>query len=83
MLKHYKGRMTPWIACFLIVLGSWSEALKVSKEDKNRIKKALNPVRARVTNIIDAKKNHCNEFSDKILEKNEEFYPEMTGIRSF
>jgi len=54
------------------------QALKVSKDKIES--KGVKSVRARVTNIVDElpEKITVNEFSDKILEKMKEFYPEMT-----
>ena len=52
--------------------------LKSAKTKSNQ--KGVKSVRARVTNIVDElpEKITVNEFSDKILEKMKEFYPEMT-----
>lgn len=76
---YYKGRMMHH-GCLLFdvdmtVLG---DALKVS-EDKIE-SKGIKSVRARVTNIIDElpEKITVNEFSDKILAKMKETYPDMT-----
>ncbi|MCK1199475.1 lipoate--protein ligase [Streptococcus uberis] len=76
---YYKGRMMHH-GCLLFdvdmtVLG---DALKVSKDKIES--KGIKSVRARVTNIIDElpEKITVNEFSDKILAKMKETYPDMT-----
>lgn len=76
---YYKGRMMHH-GCLLFdvdmtVLG---DALKVSKDKIES--KGIKSVRARVTNIIDElpEKITVNEFSDKILTKMKETYPDMT-----
>lgn len=76
---YYKGRMMHH-GCLLFdvdmtVLGY---ALKVSKDKIES--KGIKSVRARVTNIIDElpEKITVNEFSDKILAKMKETYPDMT-----
>ncbi|EGJ27165.1 lipoate--protein ligase [Streptococcus porcinus] len=76
---YYKGRMMHH-GCLLFdvdmtVLG---DALKVSKD--KIASKGIKSVRARVTNILDElpEKITVTEFSDKILEKMKETYPEMT-----
>lgn len=76
---YYKGRMMHH-GCLLFdvdmtVLG---DALKVSKDKIES--KGIKSVRARVTNIIDElpDKITVNEFSDKILAKMKETYPDMT-----
>ena len=67
---YYKGRMMHH-GCLLfdVDMSVLGQALKGVKS-----------VRARVTNIVDElpEKITVNEFSDKILEKMKEFYPEMT-----
>lgn len=75
---YYKGRMMHH-GCLLFdvdmtVLG---DALKVSKDKIES--KGIKSVRARVTNIIDElpEKITVNEFSDKILAKMKETYPDM------
>lgn len=76
---YYKGRMMHH-GCLLFdvdmtVLG---DALKVSKDKIES--KGIKSVRARVTNILDElpEKITVNEFSDKILAKMKETYPDMT-----
>lgn len=76
---YYKGRMMHH-GCLLFdvdmtVLG---DALKVSKDKIES--KGIKSVRARVTNIIDElpEKITVNEFSDKIIAKMKETYPDMT-----
>ncbi|CAM4191996.1 lipoate--protein ligase [Streptococcus penaeicida] len=76
---YYKGRMMHH-GCLLFdvdmtVLG---DALKVSKDKIES--KGIKSVRARVTNILNElpEKITVNEFSDKILEKMKETYPDMT-----
>lgn len=76
---YYKGRMMHH-GCLLFdvdmtVLG---DALKVSKDKIES--KGIKSVSARVTNIIDElpEKITVNEFSDKILAKMKETYPDMT-----
>lgn len=76
---YYKGRMMHH-GCLLFdvdmtVLG---DALKVSKDKIES--KGIKSVRARVTNILDElpEKITVNEFSDKILTKMKETYPDMT-----
>lgn len=76
---YYKGRMMHH-GCLLFdvdmtVLG---DALKVSKDKIES--KGIKSVRARVTNILDElpEKITVNEFSDKILVKMKETYPDMT-----
>lgn len=76
---YCKGRMMHH-GCLLFdvdmtVLG---DALKVSKDKIES--KGIKSVRARVTNIIDElpEKITVNEFSDKILAKMKETYPDMT-----
>lgn len=76
---YYKGRMMHH-GCLLFdvdmtVLG---DTLKVSKDKIES--KGIKSVRARVTNIIDElpEKITVNEFSDKILAKMKETYPDMT-----
>lgn len=76
---YYKGRMMHH-GCLLFdvdmtVLG---DALKVSKDKIES--KGIKSVRARVTNIIDElpEKITVKEFSDKILAKMKETYPDMT-----
>ncbi|MTB69481.1 lipoate--protein ligase [Streptococcus uberis] len=76
---YYKGRMMHH-GCLLFdvdmtVLG---DALKVSKDKIES--KGIKSVRARVTNILDElpEKISVNEFSDKILAKMKETYPDMT-----
>lgn len=76
---YYKGRMMHH-GCLLFdvdmtVLG---DALKVGKDKIES--KGIKSVRARVTNIIDElpEKITVNEFSDKILAKMKETYPDMT-----
>ena len=57
---------------------SWPSPQKISKDKIES--KGVKSVRARVTNIVDElpEKITVNEFSDKILEKMKEFYPDMT-----
>lgn len=76
---YYKGRMMHH-GCLLFdvdmtVLG---DALKVSKDKIES--KGIKSVRARVTNILSElpEKITVNEFSDKILDKMKETYPDMT-----
>lgn len=76
---YYKGRMMHH-GCLLFdvdmtVLG---DALKVSKDKIES--KGIKSVSARVTNILDElpEKITVNEFSDKILAKMKETYPDMT-----
>lgn len=76
---YYKGRMMHH-GCLLFdvdmtVLG---DALKVGKDKIES--KGIKSVRARVTNIIDElpEKITVKEFSDKILAKMKETYPDMT-----
>lgn len=76
---YYKGRMMHH-GCLLFdvdmtVLG---DALKVSKDKIES--KGIKSVRARVINILDElpEKITVNEFSDKILAKMKETYPDMT-----
>lgn len=76
---YYKGRMMHH-GCLLFdvdmtVLGN---ALKVSKDKIES--KGIKSVRARVTNILGElpEKITVNEFSDKILAKMKETYPDMT-----
>lgn len=76
---YYKGRMMHH-GCLLFdvdmtVLG---DALKVGKDKIES--KGIKSVRARVTNILDElpEKITVNEFSDKILAKMKETYPDMT-----
>lgn len=76
---YYKGRMMHH-GCLLFdvdmtVLG---DALKVSKDKIES--KGIKSVRARVTNILDElpEKITVNEFSDKILAKMKDTYPDMT-----
>lgn len=76
---YYKGRMMHH-GCLLFdvdmtVLG---DALKVSKDKIES--KGIKSVRARVTNILGElpEKITVNEFSDKILAKMKETYPDMT-----
>lgn len=76
---YYKGRMMHH-GCLLFdvdmtVLG---DALKVSKDKIES--KGIKSVRARVTNILNElpEKITVNEFSDKILDKMKETYPDMT-----
>ncbi|MGI1767551.1 lipoate--protein ligase [Streptococcus uberis] len=76
---YYKSRMMHH-GCLLFdvdmtVLG---DALKVSKDKIES--KGIKSVRARVTNILDElpEKITVNEFSDKILAKMKETYPDMT-----
>lgn len=76
---YYKGRMMHH-GCLLFdvdmtVLGN---ALKVSKDKIES--KGVKSVRARVTNILDQlpEKITVQEFSDKILDKMKETYPDMT-----
>ena len=76
---YYKGRMMHH-GCLLfdVDMSVLGQALKVSKDKIES--KGVKSVRARVTNIVDElpKKITVNEFSDKILEKMKEFYPDMT-----
>ena len=76
---YYKGRMMHH-GCLLfdVDMSVLGQALKVSKDKIES--KGVKSVRARVTNIVDElpEKITVNEFSDKILEKMKEFYPEMT-----
>ena len=76
---YYKGRMMHH-GCLLfdVDMSVLGQALKVSKDKIES--KGVKSVRARVTNIVDELPEKCtvNEFSDKILEKMKEFYPEMT-----
>ncbi|MGT2829084.1 lipoate--protein ligase [Streptococcus hillyeri] len=76
---YYKGRMMHH-GCLLFdvdmtVLG---DALKVSKDKIES--KGVKSVRARVTNILNElpEKITVNEFSDKLLDKMKEHYPDMT-----
>ena len=76
---YYKGRMMHH-GCLLFdvdmtVLGN---ALKVSKDKIES--KGIKSVRARVTNILNElpEKITVQEFSDKILDKMKETYPDMT-----
>ena len=76
---YYKGRMMHH-GCLLfdVDMSVLGQALKVSKDKIES--KGVKSVRARVTNIVDElpEKITVNEFSDKILEKMKEFYPDMT-----
>ncbi|MGT2932859.1 lipoate--protein ligase [Streptococcus catagoni] len=76
---YYKGRMMHH-GCLLfdVDMSVLGDALKVSKDKIES--KGIKSVRARVTNILDElpEKITVNEFSDKILEKMKETYPEMT-----
>lgn len=76
---YYKGRMMHH-GCLMFdvdttVLG---DALKVSKDKIES--KGVKSVRARVTNILNElpEKIMVNEFSDKLLDKMKEHYPDMT-----
>ncbi|KHD45149.1 lipoate--protein ligase [Streptococcus hongkongensis] len=76
---YYKGRMMHH-GCLLfdVDMSVLGDALKVSKDKIES--KGIKSVRARVTNILNElpEKITVNEFSDKILEKMKETYPDMT-----
>ncbi len=76
---YYKGRMMHH-GCLLfdVDMSVLGDALKVSKDKIES--KGIKSVRARVTNILNElpEKIAVNEFSDKILEKMKETYPDMT-----
>lgn len=76
---YYKGRMMHH-GCLLfdVDMSVLGDALIVSKDKIES--KGIKSVRARVTNILNElpEKITVNEFSDKILEKMKETYPDMT-----
>ncbi|AEF25398.1 lipoate--protein ligase [Streptococcus parauberis] len=76
---YYKGRMMHH-GCLLfdVDMSVLGDVLKVSKDKIES--KGIKSVRARVTNILNElpEKITVNEFSDKILEKMKETYPDMT-----
>ncbi|WP_019790838.1 lipoate--protein ligase [Streptococcus sobrinus] len=76
---YYKGRMMHH-GCLLfnVDMSVLAKALKVSKDKIES--KGVKSVRARVTNILSQlpQKISVEEFSDKILDKMKELYPDMT-----